>query len=196
MSATSLSLLDRLRHGPDTTVWERFAGIYCPLLRQWALRLGVQPVDADDLVQEVLTVVMREMPQFEHSGRTGAFRAWLRQVLVHRTRDFWRSRNHRPQATGATAFAERLEQLADDASGLSAAWNREHDEYVLKQLLESISTRFDARTWQAFRRQVIDQVRADAVAAELGMSLSAVYVAKSRILAALRQEAGGLVEGP
>ncbi len=60
--------------------------------------------------------------------------------------------------------------------------------------MELVQSRFDPKTWLAFRRQVIDQVRADAVAAELGMSVSSVYVAKSRVLSTLRQQAGGLID--
>src|SRR5687768_3666462 len=103
MSTTSLSLLDRLRAEPDSEAWNRFADLYCPLLRQWALRMGVPENDVNDLVQEVLLVVLRELPRFEHSRQTGAFRSWLRKILHHRLLDFWRARQARPLATGDTA---------------------------------------------------------------------------------------------
>jgi RNA polymerase sigma-70 factor (ECF subfamily) len=77
---------------------------------------------------------------------------------------------------------------------LSRIWNREHDEHVVKRLMESVRTQFEPKTWQAFRRQVIDGERADVVAQELGTSLGSVYMAKSRVLSALRRESEGLVE--
>jgi RNA polymerase sigma-70 factor (ECF subfamily) len=49
-------------------------------------------------------------------------------------------------------------------------------------------------TWEAFSRQVFGGQRADQVAAALGMPISSVYVARSRILSALRIEAKGLVD--
>jgi RNA polymerase sigma-70 factor (ECF subfamily) len=64
----------------------------------------------------------------------------------------------------------------------------------MQQLLEAVRPNFAPQTWQAFRLQVIEGRRADAVARELGLSLSSVYVAKSRILTALRREAEGLIE--
>ncbi len=194
MSATSLSIFDQLRAQPDSEAWNRFAELYYPLLRQWTRRMGVAESDANDLVQDVLLVVLRELPRFQHSGQAGAFRAWLRQILRNRLLDFWRARQSRPRATGDTAILERLEQLADEGSGLSQIWNREHDQIVLQRLMESVRARVDPQTWQAFHRQVIGQARADAVAAELSMSLSSVYVAKSRVLAALRQQAAGLID--
>jgi RNA polymerase sigma-70 factor (ECF subfamily) len=154
----------------------------------------VQDSDADDLTQDVLLVVLRELPRFEHNRRPGAFRRWLRTILVHRVRDFWKRRRRTPTATGATSFHQQLDQLADDASPVSQRWDREHDEHVMQQLLEAVRPGFAPQTWQAFHLQVIEGRRADAVARELGLSLSSVYVAKSRILTALRREAEGLIE--
>src|SRR5262245_17908686 len=72
IAATSLSLLERLRLRPDADSWQRFVDLYGPLLSGWLRRLGVRPQDAEDLVQEVLGVVVRELPGFEHNRRPGA----------------------------------------------------------------------------------------------------------------------------
>jgi RNA polymerase sigma-70 factor (ECF subfamily) len=87
-----------------------------------------------------------------------------------------------------------LDQLADPASDLSRLWDREHDEFVLNRLLALIEPEFRPATRQAFRRQVIDGASADIVAAELGLSLNAVLIAKSRVLSRLRRHAEGLVD--
>jgi hypothetical protein len=50
------------------------------------------------------------------------------------------------------------------------------------------------KTWEAFRRQVLEGERADVVAAELDMPVNSVYVARSRVLGILRREAAGLVD--
>lgn len=194
MTQTSMSLLDRLRSDSAPDSWDRLAAVYAPLLRAWLVRFEIAEADADDLVQEVLLVVSRELPEFEHSGRTGAFRNWLRTILVHRVRDFWRSRKYRPVVAGGSTWAERLEQLADDSSQASREWNLEHDRFVMARLLEQVRARFDDKTWEAFRRQTFEGQRADAVSAELEMSLSSVYAARSRVLAALRHEAAGLID--
>ncbi len=194
MDETSLSLLDRARNDPHDGSWERLVDLYTPLVRGWLMRMGVQPADADDLVQEILLAVLRELPNFRHSGRTGAFRSWLRTILSYRARDFWRSARYRPSATGGTSWAERLEQLVDERSDASREWDLEHDRHVMARLLEQVRPRFEPKTWEAFRRQVFDGQRADAVAADLGMSLNSVYVARSRVLSTLRREAAGLID--
>jgi RNA polymerase sigma-70 factor (ECF subfamily) len=194
MDHTSLSLLMKLRQQGDQEAWNRLVKLYAPPLKQWLRGFEVQEADADDLVQDVLAVVVKELPNFQCAEHAGAFRAWLRQVLVNRVRNFWRSRQHRPLATGASSVQERLKQLEDDASQLSQIWDEQHDREILGRLLEQIRPRFQPKTWDAFRRQMFGGQRADQVAAELGMPLSSVYVARSRVLAALRREAAGIVD--
>jgi RNA polymerase sigma-70 factor (ECF subfamily) len=194
MNETSLSLLDRAREGPSSGSWERLVDVYSPLLHGWLARLSVQPSDADDLVQEILLAISRDLSKFQHSGRNGAFRSWLRTILLNRVRDFWRSSKYRPTAAGGTSWAERLEQLADDRSDASREWNLEHDRHVMARLLQQVRPRFEPKTWEAFHRQVFEGQRADVVAQELGMPLNSVYVARSRVLSTLRREAAGLID--
>jgi RNA polymerase sigma-70 factor (ECF subfamily) len=190
IAATSLSLLERLRQQPDAASWQRFVDLYAPLLRGWLHRQGVRPQDAEDLVQEVLGVVVRELSGFEHNQRPGAFRAWLRTSLLNRLRAFWRARRAQP----AAAADEELDALEDSAAELSRLWDEEHDQHVLRRLLELLEPEFEEKTWQAFRRVTLDEEKAAAVAQELGLSVNAVWLAKSRVLRRLRQEARNLVD--
>lgn len=196
MDQTSLSLLDRLRDGTDDAAWRDLAAMYTPLLRGWMRRYEVQPSDADDLIQEVLAVAARELPRFDHSGRAGAFRAWLRTTLVHRLRDFWRSQQRRAVAKGGSDVLRQLDQLEDPQSALSQLWQREHDEHVLRHLLQSSQSKFTQSTWAAFRRIVFDGAKPADVAAELGITVNAALIAKSRILSHLKQQARGLTDFP
>jgi RNA polymerase sigma-70 factor (ECF subfamily) len=194
VSETSASLLERLRDEPDGEAWRRLVAVYTPLLRQWLGRYGLQPSDVDDLTQEVLAVVVRELPGFEHNRRPGAFRRWLRTILVHRLRGFWRARQSRPVATGDSDLGHVLEQLEDPESGLSRLWDEEHDRHVMARLLEQIEPEVKPATWQAFRRVVLDGQDEESVAAALGLSVNAVFIAKSRVLARLRREARELLD--
>src|SRR5438034_11422802 len=100
---TSVSLLGRLAGTPSDDDWRRLLDLYQPLLRAWMARAGVAASDADDLVQEVLLVVFREVARFKRR-RDGAFRAWLRTILAHRVRNYFRRRQSRPTATGDSDF--------------------------------------------------------------------------------------------
>ena len=194
MNETSLSLLNRLRRAPESESWNRLVALYAPLLRAWLRKYDVQASDADDLVQEVLLAVSKDLSKFEHAGQPGAFRGWLKAILVNRLRKFWRSRDRRPQARGDSDIDAKLAQLDDPASEMSQIWNREHDQYVLRQLLALAEPHFAPNTWKAFCRVALDGARPDIVAKELEISLNAVCIAKSRVLSRLRQESEGLIE--
>lgn len=194
MSDTSASLLDRLRDQSDSAAWQRLLDLYTPLIRGWLRRHAPLEQEADDLVQEVLAVVVRKIPQFRREPRTGAFRRWLRSITVNCLRDSWRARRGRPIATGAGDFDQMLQQLEDPESDLSRLWDQEHDRHVTHRLLEQIKPKFEPKTWQAFQRVALDGDLPDQVAAELGLSVNAVFIAKSRVLARLRQEGEGLLD--
>jgi RNA polymerase sigma-70 factor (ECF subfamily) len=190
---TSVSLLGRLAGTPSDDDWRRLDDLYQPLLRAWMARAGVPASDVDDLVQEVLLVVFREIAGFERRGR-GAFRAWLRMILAHRVRDYFRRQKYRPIATGDSDFQGRLDELESPDSALSRLWDREHDEHVAASLMQRVRGDFAPVTWQAFRRHVLEGEPAVQIAETLGLSLNSVLLAKSRVLKRLRQEAAGLVD--
>lgn len=191
---TSVSLLDRLRENADGESWDRLVRLYTPLIRGWLRRYFVREQDVEDIVQDVMAVVVREMPGFLHNGRTGAFRNWLRQVLVNRVRIFRDKGRHRPLATGDDEFHDALQQLEDPACRLAAEWNAEHDRHVVARALELIRGEFPEAHWQAFQLLMVEHLKPAEVAARLAMTPNAVYIAKSRIMTRLRQEIRGLLD--
>jgi RNA polymerase sigma-70 factor (ECF subfamily) len=191
---TSFSLLDRLRDPGETAAWERLVALYTPVLHAWLRPHRLQPSDLDDLTQEVLGIVVRQVPSFEHNGRPGAFRAWLKSITVHCLRRYWRAGRYRPTAPADSDFDAFLDQLEDPVSGPSALWDQEHDLCLLRRLLELIEPSFQPATWQAFRRVALEGHPAERVAADLGLSVNAVFIAKSRVLGRLRHEARGLLD--
>ncbi|TWT29547.1 RNA polymerase sigma factor RpoE [Thalassoglobus neptunius] len=194
MTETSLSFLARIRQGTDSDSWNKLVELYVPLMQKWLRSYEVTGADADDLVQEVLAVVFQELPKFKHNERTGAFRSWLRKILVHRLQNYWRSKKQHPPAKGGTSVLEQLNQLSDENNQLSRFWNEQHDRDVIARLMELVRSRFEPKTWEAFRRQIFEGQKPARVAADLDMAIGSVYVARNRVLTALRHEADGLVE--
>src|SRR6516165_7524677 len=150
---TSVSLLECLAGAPTDDDWRRLDDLYRPLLRAWVARAGVPASDVDDLVQDVLLVVFRKVAGFEWRGQ-GAFRAWLRTILAHQLRDYFRGQKNRPIATGVSDFQSWLDELESHGSALSRLLDREHDEHVVGSLLRTVQGDFAPVTWQAFLRHV------------------------------------------
>jgi RNA polymerase sigma factor (sigma-70 family) len=194
MPDTPLSLLQRLGQPEVRSAdWDRLVAVYDPLLRSWLGRYPLQGADTDDLVQEVLTVLVKKLPQFEHGGKQGSFRAWLRSILSHQVCSFYRQRRSQPQPAGPHDESSPLLQLEDSGSELSRRWDAEHDQHVVSRLLEIIKPEFTSSTWDAFERSALQNRPAGEVGAELGMTANAVCIARSRVLRRLREEAKGLL---
>jgi len=193
MNETRQSLLLRAQTGEENA-WKDLTDLYRPLIIGWLNRQGVPAVDLEDLTQDVLLSVVKSLPAFEHSDNRGAFRAWLRTIVCSRTTDYWRAIGASTQASGGSGATAALQQIADPDSDLNRQWDEEHDRYVLGCLLDLVEAEFEPATLRAFQRLALDGAGGAEVANELGMSVAAVYVAKSRVLQRIRQEAEGLID--
>ncbi len=193
MDETRQSLLLRAQNGEENA-WKDVTDLYRPLVFGWLNRQGVPASDLEDLSQEVLLSVVKHLPSFQFSGQRGAFRTWLRTIVCRRAADYWRAIDTKTQATGGSGAIAALQQIADPDSELNRQWDEEHDQYVIHCLLDLVEQKFEPVSLQAFRRLTLDGASGETVAQELGLSVGAVYVAKSRVLACIRQEAAGLID--
>lgn len=189
MQVTQLALLQQLGEG-NTSAWHEADAIYRPLIAHWLGRFGLQATDLDDLTQDVMLTLAREISHFEHRGRIGAFRSWLRTITVNRAREFYRHGRIRPTAKGGTWHQAMLEDLHDDASPISRQFDRSHDAHIVRRLIEDLSTEFSRKTMTVFQMHVVDGQDAATVAAAADVSRWTVYQVKSRVLRRLRERLG------
>ena len=191
MDETSLTLLERLQRNPDPESWQRIVDIYSPLIARWLARASLQYVDHQDIVQEVLSVVVKKLPEFQRR-RKDRF-AWLRAITVNCLRSHWRSTKHRVLSGGRDDIQQKLQEMEDPTSALAREWDAEHDRHVVRRLLELMEPHFEPKTLSAFRRVVVEGQKPTQVASELGISVNAVFLGKSKILRRLRRELAGIV---
>src|SRR5216683_1718989 len=181
MDETRQSLLLRAQTGEENA-WKDLTELYRPLIIGWLNRQGVPARDLEDLSQDILLSVVKHLPAFQHSGNRGAFRKWLRTIVCSRTADYWRAADPGTQGSGGSGATAALQQI------------EEPDRYVLNCLLDLVEQEFEPTTLQAFRRLALDGASGAETAQEMGLSVAAVYVAKSRVLQRIRQEAEGLID--
>jgi RNA polymerase sigma-70 factor (ECF subfamily) len=187
MHTTPISLLERMRQPADGEAWGRFVDLYTPVLYAWARRLGISGPDAADLLQEVFVLLIQKLPEFVYDGRK-SFRAWLRTVTLNK----WRALNRRAV----------LPTLAGDAAfdGVAAPEERpeldevEYRRHLVSRALKLMQVEFQPATWKACWECVVEGRPVGDVARELGISVNAVYLAKSRVLRRLHQELDGLID--
>jgi RNA polymerase sigma-70 factor (ECF subfamily) len=188
VESTSISLLQRLRQPGQADAWDRFARLYTPLLVSWSRlpRYGLQPADADDLVQDVLTNLVQKLPEYTHNPQRG-FRRWLRRVFHNKWVDHCRRAGRLPPG-GADGLSALVDPAGDDAEE-----TRER-QLLLRRALELMQKDFTPTTWKACWQLVAEERPAAEVAAALDITENAVYLAKSRVLRRLRQEMAYLID--
>ena len=158
--------------------------MYSPFIRTQLRRSRLPENDLDDLTQDILLQLHRKIYQFDHNGRPGAFRRWLRVVTLNRARAYLRARPN----VSRVSMSE-IEPLADDKSPETHAFENDYNEHVIGQLVARLSSEFTEATMESFRGYVLEQRDPKEVSAALGVSLQSVYISKSRVLKRLRQMA-------
>lgn len=188
MVQTPASLLERLRRPDAQAAWTQFVELYTPLLYYWARhRAGLPTQEAADLVQDVFALLLQKLPGFTYD-RSRSFRGWLRSVLLNKWRENLRRRGAVPGGDGQD-LAEAA--VPDPACALAEAEYRQH---LARRALHLMQAEFQPATWKACWEHVVAGKPVAQVAAELGMTCNAVYLAKSRVLRRLRQELDGLLD--
>ncbi len=180
--ATKPSLLLRIRDAGDSASWNEFAEVYGPIIRGYCRRRGLQPTDADDVAQEILVQVARSIGTFEYEPVRGRFRDWLGTVTRHKITRYFESKGRENSAIGHDKSAQ-LEASAEDPE-----WTANLHARILEVALVRIRVGFEPSTWNAFERIWCVGLPAPEVARTLGMTIDAVYAAKSRVLRRLREE--------
>jgi RNA polymerase sigma-70 factor (ECF subfamily) len=177
---TSRTLIRQLQRNPaDDDAWQRFAATYAPLIRLWCRQWKLQEADTEDLMQNVLLEISRNM-QIAQWRQEGRFRYWLK-TIVYRA---WCDLLKRLQRPGAGSGDSQVVQLLRNVSARDDFLNR-LDQLCHRELLDlamaEVKTRVQSHTFEAWRMMSIDGASGAETAASLNMNTGAVFVAKSRV---------------
>jgi len=196
-TATSVTLLGRLRDGMDQQAWDAFVQRYAPMIYNWCCRFGLQQSDAADITQEVLLKLVRAMRAFEYDPSRGSFRSWLKAVTGNTVRDLLQSWKRQARGSGDTQDVRRLASIQDPRAlnALTAEIEGQYERELLNAAEQQVRARVQPHTWQAYQMTAVDQQPPVDVSAQLGITVAEVYVAKSRVIKMLRREIGKL-DGP
>jgi RNA polymerase sigma-70 factor (ECF subfamily) len=183
---TRPSLLMRLRDAGDQEAWADFVRLYAPAIYRFARRKGLQDADAADLTQEVLRSVSGSIGRLDFDRRQGMFRSWLFTLAHRRLCDWCISRQRREQGSGDSAMLDVLNAQPDRAD--EQHWEQDLEREMFARAAEKIRGAFSETTWQAFWQTAVEGKSGKEVAQALGISVGAVYLAKSRVMVRLKEQ--------
>ena len=183
---TSTSLLNGLRDSGNAGAWARFMERYQPLVIAFAFKQGLGHADAEDVGQETLLAFVKRFRGGDYERQRGRLHSWLFGIAYHKAVDILRQRAKMDVAS-ARADGTVLMNSIPSQEQAEAAWEEEWRSAVLRACLDKARERVQAKTFHAFELYVLKQRPPDEVAQHLGMTVSAVYLAKNRVVSHVRE---------
>jgi RNA polymerase sigma factor (sigma-70 family) len=192
---TRASLLVRIRDGRDHDAWRQFVELYAPMVYGFARKRGLQDADAADVMQDVLRSVAGAAARLNYDPSRGSFRGWLYTVARNKIFNFLEAGSRRlGRGSGDTGVREKLEAQPEPEMGLAASWEEEYERSLADVAMRRVQKEVQPNTWQAFWQTAVEGRPAREAGEALGLSAGAVYVARSRVLARLKEEVQRLRE--
>ena len=175
-----------MRNRADAEAWEEFVNVYTPLIRRVAKAHGMQDADANEIVQDVLLAILKAIPAYQQKEQVGSFRKWLttiaRNKAINRISRMPRENGRRDDSFDIGNMPAGLSQLDEAENEIEKQWRQQ----IFVLAAHEIRAQVQPLTWSAFWMSAVDDRSCESVAKELGLSLGSVYVARSRVLAKIR----------
>jgi len=190
---TRYSLLSRLQNWNDQESWKFFFDTYWRLIYSIALKSGLTETEAQDVVQETIISVAKDIHKFKRDRALGSFKGWLRNLTRWRIADQLRrrmqSRLDEDLTTRDNVPPVEIAEIPDLAGGaLDDIWEQEWRSNLFEAALERVKRKVKEEHFQIFDLHVIREWPVIQVAQTLNISVGQVYLAKFRLLALIRKE--------
>jgi RNA polymerase sigma-70 factor (ECF subfamily) len=188
---TRYSLLSRLQNWDDQDSWKDFFDTYWRLIYSVALKSGLTDAEAQEVVQETVIAVSKNIQKFKRDRELGSFKGWLRNLTRWRIADQLRKRTR--LGSGETDVA-REEFSTRDVADIPASpeaesvWENEWRVNLMKVALENVKRLVKEEHYQMFDFYVVKEWPVGKVAQTLGVSTGQVYLAKFRVGALIKKE--------
>lgn len=193
LPTTDPQLVADLKDWSADASWQRFFRKYGPKIRALALRSGLPPEDADEVIQETMLKVVRHLPSFKYDRELCRFRTWLNQIVNQRILTCLGRRQRRLLNEAVLAA---LAEVCPTAAGISITPESENDLALIELALLRVRAAVPPRQWQIFEAYVLHGLPVAAIARIHGTSSANVYLLRHRLAKRLRHEIDHVLERP
>jgi len=187
---TRYSLLSRMQDREDQDSWKDFFDTYWRLIYSFAIKSGLTDAEAQDVVQETVISVAKDIEKFKRDRTLGSFKGWLRNLTRWRIADQFRKRTRSvPAGNNLSTPSTNPDEIAGPGNAdLEAIWEEDWQANLLEAAMERVKPRVREEHYQMFDLNVIRQWPASKVAQTLGVNIGRVYLAKHRVMALIKKE--------
>jgi RNA polymerase sigma-70 factor (ECF subfamily) len=184
---TRASLILRLPDAADVAAWDELVAIYAPLVYRSAIRRGMQPADADDLVQEVFAAIARSVSNWLDRSDRGSFRAWLLAIARNVAINHLTRRHTRSIGAGGEEAVKMMAAMPANESTVSSQFDLDYRREVFRWAAAKVRDSVHGSTWRAFQLTHIEGLSIDDAAAKLNVSVGTIYAGRSRVMNRLQE---------
>lgn len=187
---TRLSLLERMRDGEDADAWAAFYRQYSPLICSFVRKRGCSEPLTHDVLQETMVTLMRALPRFSYDPAKGKFRSFLLKIVHNNMVNAFRREGKYSTVDIEEGPLQRAaqEDPVTPHDDLAAAWDQDWEKHLLSLALERVRSRLNDRTWDAFRRYVLNNEPVEQVCEALDLKANALYQQRNRVIRMLKEE--------
>lgn len=188
---TRYSLLSRLQDWDDQDSWKDFFDTYWRLIYSFAMKSGLTESEAEDVVQETVISVAKNIQKFERDRQLGTFKGWLRNLTRWRIADHLRKRSEADtvflNVSDDVSYEQAMTEVEASAEAESV-WDEEWRQNLVKVAMENLKHLVKEEQYQIFDLYVVKQWSPTLIAQTLGVSIGQVYLTKYRVGSLLRKE--------
>jgi len=199
INKTRLTLIQKIKDPDNTIAWEDFVSVYKGMIISWATYMGCNTAMADDVFQESIISLLRNLPDFEYNPSKGRFRGYLKTLVSRRVKDSFRRKKEiyenefiNEDKGQAAKFIDSVEDIHEpDESHLDLMWITSIVSHALKNARQKV----DRLTYDSFRLYAVMELPVVDVCSRLGIDREGtVYQHKSRFIKLVSKELSDLLE--
>jgi len=192
---TRQTLLSKLKNWDDQSSWREFFNLYWRLIYGVARQAGLSEVEAQDVVQETIVTVAKQIPQFRYDKSKGSFKSWLRKTAHWRIQDQFRRRQRDQHLTtdssGADSDAIQPEAAIDNGS-FDSLWDTEWKQNLIAVAVDRVKKQVTPKEFQVFDLCTNKEWPAGRVAQALHLFRPQVYYVNKKVTRLIEDEAARL----
>jgi RNA polymerase sigma factor (sigma-70 family) len=190
--ATRRSLVERLADWGDQLRWQEFFDTYWKLIHSAARKSGLTDAEAQEVVQETVITVAKNIDKLKYDPAIGSFKGWLLQITRWRIADQFRKRepgNAKPPRSTDDRLTATIERVPDSQIvDLDEVWESSWKENLFEAAVARVKKKIEPKQFQIFDCYVRKEWPAQKVAERLGVNIGQVYLARHRVGALLKKE--------
>lgn len=186
---TRLSLIQRAKCQDDEDAWDEFVHCYKPFIYYFLKSYDVPLNDSDDLVQEILLKLWKNLQKYETGG--AKFRTWLSTVIRNETISYFR---HQAAAKNSAVFtSDKLEFLSPfEMPDIDEKVEQEWKNYIAKMAFERIEKTYKGQAFEVFQLSLKGYSQEEIVE-KTGLTGNSIHTLKSRVKQSFTREVRRLV---